>query len=503
MRKEIKKHKGYFVSDDGKVFKDDLELVQHTNAAGHKYVWLGDKIHTVCYLVASAFVDNTDNCFLVGYKDGNKDNIKADNLYWYYQGEVEEDGKGNTTPLYKCDLDGNIIAEYPRILNAANENNISYYRIQAKTQDADIAVVDNMVFVPTIYYNRYTIKQKIAAAPKQKNTINKKKAAYQVKTIIVNLDGEILGRFDCIREAAEKLNTASNIVGQKLSKNKYYINKDNKIIVREKDYSPSLLQAVKEKIKDDCEYKKVLQINLQGDIIREFTNVVKAAEELNIKVSSIYSQFKYKGFYHHDDIIIVKGIDYTAELLKKIQHKLKPKPKQTEQPKQRQYEIVVRLNLNGEVIETYNGLNDAARSNNINYYTLFRRIQKYHYFQKDNLILVKENDYTAVMDKIQSELAKPKPIKQPKQTKPKRQPQPKKPKLSDKKKVYQINNDGEIIREFPKLRQAAEAFNKDYAMIYMQIVRKDYYIKDGVVLVFNGDWEDEEKRNKIMKRINR
>lgn len=228
MRKEIRKHKGYFVSDDGKVYKEDLELIQHTNAAGHKYVWIGNNIHTVCYLVASAFVDNTDNCFLVGYKDGDKSNVKADNLYWYYQGEFE--GDGNATPLYKCDLNGNIIAYYPTTKQAAKANKISYYFFAKKFDDNDVAIIKDIIFVLTTYYNRYTIKDKIAKALKKQKKIktiikigNKEKVIlHQCATFQINQNGDIIREFSTTKEAADTNNIPFNNMSQQFNKKKYY-----------------------------------------------------------------------------------------------------------------------------------------------------------------------------------------------------------------------------------------------------------------------------------------
>jgi len=294
MRKEIRKHKGYFVSDDGKVYKEDLELIQHTNAAGHKYVWIGNNIHTVTYLVAKAFVDNTDGCMIVGYKDGNKSNLKADNLYWYYSGEIE--GDGNTTPLYKCDMDGNIIAEYPTTTEAAKANNIPYWKIQPKTQDADIAINGDMVFIQSVYYNKYRIKDKIAKALKKQKKIRKltksinkgKVIPHQCATFQINQNGDI-------------------------------------ILIREKDYTPSLLKLIKFKlnkkekakeIKRPSKYnlkKKLFQIDKDGEILNVFEGMRNLCNELNIPFNKLNNNLHQKNYCTYNDIIIVREKDWEDE----------------------------------------------------------------------------------------------------------------------------------------------------------------------------------------------
>lgn len=332
MRKEIRKHKGYFVSDDGKVYKEDLELIQHVNAAGHKYVWLGDKIHTVAYLVAKAFVDNTDNCFLVGYKDGNKSNLKADNLYWYYSGEIE--GDGNTTPLYKCDLNGNIIAEYSTTKEAAKANKISYWKIQPKTQDADIAINGDMVFIQSIYYNRYTIKDKIAKELKKQKKIktiikigNKGKVIpHQCATFQINQNGDIIKEFSTTKEAADTNNIPFNNMSQQFNKKKYYNSLNGDIIlIREKDYTPSLLKLIKLKlnkkekakeIKRPSKYnlkKKLFQIDKDGEILNVFEGMHNLCNELNIPFNKLNNNLHQKNYCTYNDIIIVREKDWEDE----------------------------------------------------------------------------------------------------------------------------------------------------------------------------------------------
>lgn len=332
MRKEIRKHKGYFVSDDGKVYKEDLELIQHVNAAGHKYVWLGDKIHTVAYLVAKAFVDNTDNCFLVGYKDGKKSNLKADNLYWYYSGEIE--GDGNATPLYKCDLNGNIIAEYPTTKQAGKENKISYWKIQPKTQDADIAINGDMVFIQSIYYNRYTIKDKIAKELKKQKKIktiikigNKGKVIpHQCATFQINQNGDIIKEFSTTKEAADTNNIPFNNMSQQFNKKKYYNSLNGDIIlIREKDYTPSLLKLIKFKlnkkekakeIKRPSKYnlkKKLFQIDKDGEILNVFEGMHNLCNELNIPFNKLNNNLHQKNYCTYNDIIIVREKDWEDE----------------------------------------------------------------------------------------------------------------------------------------------------------------------------------------------
>ena len=97
-KKEIKQCKGYYITDDGKIYDSNNERVKtFKNTIGYETVEINERYYTVAYLVARAFIKNA-GCMLVGYKNGDINDIRVDNLYWYYQGELDS---GEDKVLYE------------------------------------------------------------------------------------------------------------------------------------------------------------------------------------------------------------------------------------------------------------------------------------------------------------------------------------------------------------------------------------------------------------------
>ena len=85
-------------------------------------------------LVAQAFVDGWFEGAVVNHKDENRQNNRADNLEWvtfsdnlnYGTARQRSTEKhGYSRPVLQMDLDGNIIKEYPSVMEASRQTGIS------------------------------------------------------------------------------------------------------------------------------------------------------------------------------------------------------------------------------------------------------------------------------------------------------------------------------------------------------------------------------------------
>lgn len=116
-------HKGHILPQR----KNDREamMVMLRNAEGKR------KNCQVHRLVAMAFLPNPDNLPVVNHKDYDRSNNCVDNLEWcthYYNvhyGRADELRKQNQygcKAVLKYSLDGELLKEYPRIMDAVREN---------------------------------------------------------------------------------------------------------------------------------------------------------------------------------------------------------------------------------------------------------------------------------------------------------------------------------------------------------------------------------------------
>ena len=120
---------GYKITKDGIVYDKDGNVVDtFINPCGYISAKLDGYIITVAYIVAILYVDNPNEYMCVSYKDGNYNNIKSDNLYWYGDVETCKPNKSRRK-IIAIDSDGNTIGIYNSVSSAARELGLSYNTI--------------------------------------------------------------------------------------------------------------------------------------------------------------------------------------------------------------------------------------------------------------------------------------------------------------------------------------------------------------------------------------
>ena len=92
------------------------------------------KIHR---LVAQAFIPNPDNMPEVNHKNEDKADNRADNLEWCthdgncrYGTRNQRTGEKNAKPVVQMDTEGNVIADYPSVIEAQRATGINRYLIR-------------------------------------------------------------------------------------------------------------------------------------------------------------------------------------------------------------------------------------------------------------------------------------------------------------------------------------------------------------------------------------
>lgn len=173
MKKQIKNHPDYYITPNGIIYKHNKRIKSFINSCGYPSVKLDGNIYTISYLVANYFIPN-DNCICVGYIDGDKENIKASNLFWYFNGieenkeEVKEiKRKGNKTTIdvspkevVAVNHNGEEIGRYYSHTAAAKKYNVSSTTVRIKI-DTKVSLKERDIYFISseIYDSCYDIKE--------------------------------------------------------------------------------------------------------------------------------------------------------------------------------------------------------------------------------------------------------------------------------------------------------------------------------------------------------
>jgi hypothetical protein len=132
--KEVKGYKGYFITDDGRVFSNksgelrELSLYKSNSGKGYKMIDLfqdGRKHKKLVHrLVAEAFIENPNNLPEVNHKDTNITNNHVGNLEWITHKENLMQSYKTMSPIRnfkECFLykDGTLIDEFKSVTAAS------------------------------------------------------------------------------------------------------------------------------------------------------------------------------------------------------------------------------------------------------------------------------------------------------------------------------------------------------------------------------------------------
>jgi len=135
---QIPNSKGYFISKDGRVFKENLEL-KCNNHEGYRRVSIAfndgtSKRFYVHRLVAMAYIENTDNKPFINHIDCNKSNNNVENLEWVTNKENAEHASVNGLLITGEDVKSSLYSdEQIRVVCKMLENRHRLCDIQKET----------------------------------------------------------------------------------------------------------------------------------------------------------------------------------------------------------------------------------------------------------------------------------------------------------------------------------------------------------------------------------
>lgn len=494
-KKEIKQCKGYYITDDGKIYDSNNERVKtFKNTVGYETVEINERYYTVAYLVARAFIEN-QCCMLVGYKNGDINDIRVDNLYWYYQGELDS---GDDKKLYELNEDGEIIKEYESLKETVKNVHISLSTLQTRLITHDIIITKtNQILCKSERYDRYTIASKIAKERQHLEELKATGGTHTKKVIEIDNDGNIINTYLSATIAANEKELSYRTIVNNIRKNCYYITTDNTIltyeeIMKEKGIN-TIIQAKKDKVSLSENKtktnktrqgsttvktfkKEVVIINKQGEVIRRWNRIKDAAESLNIKPIQISNSFRARKYYRTNDnenlICLTTNLSQIRRHIDEIFDT---------DVIIGQYEIV-ECDADCNEIKRYKSLCSLSKEIGVIYQTLrYRLIEKGVYIDKNRHAYMTADNYDneEKRERIMNIMKK-----------------------NDDCFVVECDTQGKLIATYKDFKEIRKRLGREDFFIRYTIPREGLYqCKEGTVFMSYTSYIDDEQREKRLKKV--
>ena len=492
-KKEIKQCKGYYITTDGKIYdSENNQLKTFKNTVGYECVEINEMYYTVAYLVARAFIKN-DGCMLVGYKDGDINNINVDNLYWYYQGELDS---GEDKVLYELNENGEIIKEYESLKAATKGAHTSLSTLQTRLVTHDIIITKtNQILCKSERYAKYTIVDKIAKERQHLEELKATGGTHTKKVIELDNDGNIINKYLSVTIAANEREINYRTIVNNIRKNCYYITTDNTIMTYEEIMKTkginTIIQAKKDKVslgenktnnktKQSSTVKtfkkEVVIINRQGEVIRRWNRIKDAAESLNIKPITISNSFKNYKYYRTTDnenlICLTTNLGQIRRRIDEIFDK---------DIVIGQYEIV-ECDEQGNEITRYKSINQVSKKLGMISQTLrYRIVEKGVYVDKNKHAYMTADNYDneEKREKIMTIMKK-----------------------NDDCFVVECDVNGKLIATYKDFKEIRKRLGREDFFIQYTMPREGIYqCNEGTVFMAYTAYIDDEQREKRLKKV--
>ena len=493
-KKEIKQFKGYYITTDGKIYDSNNERVKtFKNTIGYECVEINEMYYTVAYLVARAFIKN-DGCMLVGFKDGDITNVCVDNLYWYYQGELDS---GEDKVLYELNENGEIIKEYESLKAATKGAHVSLSTLQTRLVTHDIIITKtNQILCKSERYDKYTIVDKIRKERQHLEELAITRGTHTKKVIELDNDGNIINTYLSATIAANEKELNYRTIVNNIRKNCYYITDDNTImtyeeIMKEKGIN-AIIQAKKDKVSlsvnktnnktRQCSTtvktfkKEVVIINRQGEVIRRWNRIKDAAESLGIKPMVISNAFKNYKYYRTTDnenlICLTTNLSQIRRRIDEIFNK---------DIVIGQYEIV-ECDNDGKEITRYKSINQVSKKLGMISQTLrYRIVEKGVYIDKNKHAYMTADNYDneEKKERIMNIMKK-----------------------NDDCFVVECDKEGKLIATYKDFKEIRKRLGREDFFIQYTMPREGLYqCNEGTVFMSYTAYIDDEQREKRLKKV--
>lgn len=348
-RKQIKGCPTFEIDTNGKVWNTvtNRTMKEHINPAGFSYVIINGKFHTIAYLMKAAFFKGDEN-ICIRHKDGNRANNRLDNLYTWFDGSEMLNPDGSEKKIITMEIDpktNEVIKFWDSQREIAEAYGIDYAKLTyALTKCKEIEGHK---------FERYT------AALDGLGLFDYSDGKHQIK---IYEGGELVKIATTAKEASEYTGDSSTAISHLLQdggESRRGYSYEWKLSTEQVEPTPKKQKPTTPKPKK--RERKICQYSLDGELIATYNSVSEALPMTGVSQVTFYRALR------GNDIVpkynkVLGGYIWMYEG-KKFTYIHQTPTKAIKRPKKRK--AVCQYSLNGELLHTYESINEAAAANKL------------------------------------------------------------------------------------------------------------------------------------------
>lgn len=347
-RRPIKGYNTFEIDTNGKVWNTvtNRTLKEHINPAGFSYVIIGGKFHTIAYLMKAAFF--ADDNLVIRHKDGDRTNNKLSNLYTWCDGNEFINPDGSEKKAITLEVDPQtkeVIKIWPTISEAARQMG-----------------VDDHILRSAVTNNRLVNGRKFEMFSAALDGLGLFDYTDGKHIIQIYYCGELVKETKSVTAARDYTGDCPNVIDQLLKNGgesqRGYRYKWKLSTTPKAEPTPKTPRTPKPKKTE----RKVCQYSLTGELIATYANETEA-----LPITGVSSVTFHKALEGNDILPkynkVLGGYIWMYEG-KKFTYRPQTTTKALSRPAIRK--AVRQYTLNGELLNTYNSISEAAAANNTN-----------------------------------------------------------------------------------------------------------------------------------------
>lgn len=295
---EMKHEPGYMVGSEGNVKSPSSQILSKSMSKPDMIVGIKGKVYRIARVVAEHFIPNPDNLPFVRFKNGDRSDCRASNLYWSARVNTRSNGTANRgiSVIKRSTLTNEIVGKYDSIKMAAKAHNVTQLTMQrwiGKTQVKEDCVFERCSGLPGEFWTKclqpeltkkyeMSSKARIRRISPTIRILRPGCGKNDYEYIVLHRKKYQLHRLMCItfhHDTYKEGLVVNHIDGNK------------------KNNLPENLEWVTQSV--NCEKavgRPVIKMSLSGEHLETYPSMSEASRQCNVTVQSVFYACNAKGF---------------------------------------------------------------------------------------------------------------------------------------------------------------------------------------------------------------